>query len=184
MKKALAICGQICSGKSSVIKELSISYGWDIVSFGRYIRSLIDIRQEAPTRATYQSLGQKLFAERGPKLFLQDTIEFNQPASAIHIFDGVRHVSIIEELKEFYASTFVIYLNVSDLERYNRFISRASKDDPIISYDQFLAICQHPIEQGITQVASIANTQINAAKPFQDVMAEVKSKLRRSRFIS
>jgi hypothetical protein len=121
--------------------------GWDTVSFGRYIRSLINIRQEVPTREIYQSLGQKLFAERGPKLFLQDTIEFNQPASDIHLFDGVRHVSIIEELKEFYASTFVIYLNVGDLERYNRFISRASKDDPIISYDQFLAISQHPIEQ-------------------------------------
>lgn len=183
MKNALAVCGQICSGKSSVIRKLSNSHAWDIVSFGRYIRSLTNIRQENPTRETYQLLGLKLFKERGAKQFLEDVIESNQPTSDTHLFDGVRHVSIIEELKTHYTNAFVIYLNLSDVERYERFISRASKDDPIFSYEQFLEISQHPIEQGIPEIATIANVVIDASVSFQEVMAEVNDQLNRNGFI-
>src|ERR1700759_4790137 len=177
MGNALAVCGQIGSGKSSVIKDLSRSHRWDTVSFGRYVRSIALARQETPSREIYQQLGLQLFTERGAKQFLQDVIECNQPTSNTHLFDGIRHVSIIEELKIRYKNTFVIYLDVSDLERYKRFSARASKDDLTVSYEQFLEISQHPIEQGIPEIATVADAVIDGSSPLQTLISQVNSQL-------
>jgi dephospho-CoA kinase len=183
MRNALAVCGKISSGKSSVIKELSHSHGWDIVSFGRYVRSIALAQHETPTRETYQQLGLKLFTERGAEQFLQDVIEVNQPTSNTHLFDGIRHVSIIEELKRRYTNTFVIYLDVSDVERYRRFSARASDDDRSVSYEQFLEISHHPIEQGIADIATVADAVIDASSSLRTLMSQVNIHLAMTDFL-
>ena len=145
MPKAIAISGHICSGKSSIINHLSRSYGWDIISFGKYIKHLASTKELPPTRETYQTLGQEVFSGRGACQFLHDAIEFSRPTSSAHLFDGVRHVPMLDALHQVYSATFVIYLDISDFQRYLRFTARASQGDSPLTYDEFLKLSGQPV---------------------------------------
>lgn len=168
--KVIAVCGQIGSGKSSIIRELSKTYGWDTVSFGAYIKS--QIAADHPTRTDYQSLGEMLFATRGPKGLLEDAIRFGKPRSSAFLIDGVRHVSIVTELRRIYGEVVIVFLDVSDSQRYERF-ARRNDTDPPISHDDFLQMCSHPIEQGIPDLAKIADVVIDGNVDFEGVVMKI-----------
>ncbi|HXD31597.1 MAG TPA: AAA family ATPase [Pyrinomonadaceae bacterium] len=172
--KVIAVCGQIGSGKSSIIRELSKSYAWDTVSFGAYIKS--QIAADHPTRTDYQTLGEMLFATRGPKGLLEDAIKFSNPSSDSLLIDGVRHVSILSELRKIYNDPIVIFLEVVDRVRYERFTGR-DKTEPTMSYAKFLDMCRHPIEQGIVAISEIADIVIDANRDFAAVLAEIIAQL-------
>jgi dephospho-CoA kinase len=172
--KVIAVCGQIGSGKSSIIGELSKTYGWNTVSFGAYIKSRI--AADHPTRTDYQSLGEMLFATRGPKGLLEDAIRFGEPRSSTFLIDGVRHVSIVTELRRIYGEVVIIFLDVSDSQRYERF-TRRNDTDPPMSYDDFVQMCSHPIEQGILDLAKIADVVIDGNVDFEGVLTAILSHL-------
>ena len=177
MPKAMAICGHICSGKSRVINHLSNEYRWAVISFGNYVKHLAQRECLPATRDSYQALGQKLLEGKGPKQFLLDVIEFHNPTSPLHLFDGVRHTSIIDELRQMYEGLSIIYLQVSDAVRYERFLKRRKKDEPLFSLTEFLALSEHPIERGISAIASVADQSIDGSTSFAQVLAKVKSLL-------
>lgn len=176
MKSAISVCGKIGSGKSTILRALSERYGWDIVSFGGYIKSLI--ADPNPPRETYQRLGQELFASRGPKGLLEDALEFCKPQSDTYLIDGIRHVSVVHELRAICSPTSVIFLSVSDDLRYQRFLTANSAADPM-PYKDFLQMCKHPIEQGIDEIASLADLVVDASRDFGDIFALVNEDLRR-----
>lgn len=177
MKKAVVVCGHISSGKSSVINHLSKSYGWDIISFGAFVRQQAEGRNLPSSRQVYQDLGFQLFSGLGPRSFLEEVIEYHQPHSTIHLFDGVRHTAIVSELKKQYDKVFVSYLDVSDEVRYERHIMRLAPEDPVLSYSEFLAISQHHIEQGTSELATIADVEIDGSQPLLSVIAQVEKSL-------
>lgn len=172
--RVIAVCGQIGSGKSSIIREISKTYGWNTVSFGAYIKS--QIAADHPTRTDYQALGEMLFAARGPKGLLEDAIRFGEPHSSTFLIDGVRHVSIVTELRRIYNDVVIIFLDVSDTQRYERFTRRDDTDSPM-SYDDFVQICSHPIEQGILDLAKIADVVIDGNVDFEVVLTKILSHL-------
>lgn len=172
--RVIAVCGQIGSGKSSIIREISKTYGWNTVSFGAYIKS--QIAADHPTRSDYQSLGEMLFATRGPKGLLEDAIRFGKPCSSTFLIDGVRHVSILTELRKIYNDVVIIFLNVSDSQRYERF-TRRDDTDPPMSYDDFVQMCSHPIELGIPDLAKIADLVIDGNVDFEVVLTKILSHL-------
>lgn len=172
--KVIAVCGQIGSGKSSIIRELSKRYGWDTVSFGAYIKS--QIAADRPTRTDYQSLGELLFAARGPKGLLEDVVRFGNPRSSTFLIDGVRHVSIVTELRRIYGDVVIIFLDVSDTSRYERFTHRQDSDVSM-SYKDFVQTCSHPIEQGIPDLGKIADVIVDGNVDFEEVLTKIVSYL-------
>ena len=183
MGQAIAICGHICSGKSEIINYLSHEHGWNVISFGSYVKYVAQDECLPATRDSYQTLGQKLFKERGPKQFLLDVIEFHGPTSLTHLFDGVRHTLIIDELRQMYAGLFVVYLHVSDAVRYERFLKRRKENEPLLSVAEFLRLSEHPIEKGISDIAGVADQSIDASVPLAQVLAEIKSPLERQNLL-
>lgn len=184
MLKAVAICGHICSGKSSFINHVSSLHEWNVISFGKYIRHLASIKGVSLTRANYQALGHETLLERGPDCFLSDVIQFNQPLSNIHLYDGIRHTSIIEALQRIYQNTLVIYLNACDDQRYHRFIGRASHDDPSLTYGEFLKLSEHPIEYGISAISTIADCVIDTNLSFFQNTNKIEEVLLTNKFTS
>ena len=175
MKQSISVCGKIGAGKSSILRALSAANGWDIISFGGYIKSLIS--DPNPVRETFQQLGQDLFASRGAQGLLDDAIRFRQPQSETQLFDGVRHVSVIDELRKLYPANLVVFLNIGDRQRYERF-TRANAMTPQISYSEFLQMCAHPIELGIEEIASIGDVTVDASRDLASVLANVNNHLR------
>jgi dephospho-CoA kinase len=171
MTSAFAVCGKIGSGKTSILRELERIHGWNTVSFGAYVKSLIS--DPDVSREDYQNLGQELFCRRGPQGLLQDALNFSRPKSSVHLIDGVRHVSVVTALRRVYSRTIVLFLKVDDQTRYERFLAR-SESDAQLSYDEFCKICNHPIEQGIDGIAGVSDAIINTSCEFSQVIAAVE----------
>ncbi|MBE7467631.1 MAG: AAA family ATPase [Anaerolineales bacterium] len=184
MPKAVAVCGHICSGKSSVIAHLSKSYNWNVISFGKYIRHLALTQGLSPTREVYQTLGQEVVSRGDPHQFLHQVIRFNQPASEVHLFDGIRHVSVFDALRQVYDDTLVIFLDLSHEQRYRRFMARAAEDDPSLTYEEFLRLSDQPVERGISEIADLTDYRVDAAAPLQKIINEIDQVLAFKRFTS
>jgi len=172
MQSALAVCGKIGSGKSSVLRELERMHSWDVVSFGAYIKSLII--DPHPVRETYQALGQELFSSRGPRGLLQDALNYRDPKSSIHLIDGVRHVSVVDAMQRIYSKTIVVFLKVDERTRYERFVARSDTATQV-SYGEFQQICNHPIEQGIDEIAGISDVVIDASGEIEQVVGAIEN---------
>jgi hypothetical protein len=113
-----------------------------------------------------------LFSTRGPKGLLEDVIRFGRRRSSTFLIDGVRHVSIVTELRRAYGEVVLIFLDVSDTHRYERFRKRHDSDVSI-SYNEFVQMCSHPIEQGIPDLAKIADVVINGNIDFEGVLTKI-----------
>ena len=140
-----------------MVKYLSNSHSLSLISFGDYVRQVATERHLQQTREVLQLLGSDLLASRGAAMFLQDVISFSKPTSTIHIIDGIRHGSVIDALRNIYSTSFVIFLNLNDNQRYLRYVSRANPSDPILSFPEFNALSSHSIERDIPGIAEIAN---------------------------
>lgn len=170
LKKSIIVCGKICSGKSMVIKFISEQTKWPIVSFGAYIRD-VSIKQNLPaTREIYQQIGQDLFENWGAKKLLLEVIKFSVPSGQENVLvDGVRHQSVLYEVKRICEQTFVIYLAADEKTRFDRFNSRKNVGDANLSFEDFLKIDHQPIESGIETLSSSADLVIDASRPLQDI---------------
>jgi dephospho-CoA kinase len=177
MLKALVVCGQICSGKSSVISYLSRIYNWDIISFSTYIKKLAAAKNLPPTRDVYQQLGHQIFTNTVPSEFLRAAITASNPVSSVHLFDSVRHLQILEEIRQTYSVTTVIYLRATDEVRYQRFLSRANVGDSILSFEDFLRMNKQPVECSITAIADYADLIIDSTNSIETVIERIEQVL-------
>lgn len=179
MITGVAVCGQICSGKSYLIKHLSSQLGWDVISFGDYVRHVASLQHIEPSRESFQALGQRLISERGPTDFLADVILFNHPGTDNHLYDGVRHIPIVQALGEIYDKTLVVYLSVPDDQRYGRYLERLVLGDSVLSFQEFLEMGLRPTECGIPQLANVADLCLDATQPVHLLVDEIHERLRR-----
>lgn len=181
-KRAVVICGQICSGKSSIVRHLRQAYGWDTVSFGNYVRYIAHTTGLQPSREAFQRLGDELFRTKGPNQFLAEVIEFSQPLSHIHLYDSVRHRAMIEALQQVYNDVCVIMLSASNEERYERFKLRVVEGDTQLSFNEFLRLTDHPVERGISELQLIAACCVES-KLFKDTVLSVERCLRNRNYL-
>lgn len=100
---AIMIIGRISSGKSTLAKQLVDAIPYTInISFGTFLKNYclengIDIEEN---RDVLQNLGQK-FIDENPEKFLKNVVKyFSSVDEELHVFEGVRHVSIFEEIEK------------------------------------------------------------------------------------
>src|SRR5690606_8808253 len=122
--------------------------------FGGYLKNLcvkkgIDITNR---RNVLQNLGQS-YIEDDPKNFLSEVIEYYSTSNKdIHIFEGVRHISIFNEIENSYTKIYSIYLDVPSRTRYNWYNTREKQIDTKISYQKFIKKDNHRVEMEIEKL--------------------------------
>jgi hypothetical protein len=159
---------------------LASYFGWDAISFGRYVKFVADDRGLGSARQALQDLGQVLFTDAGAERFLQIVLEFYRPTSPVQVFDGVRHAAMIDAIRRHYDATFVICLVLDDRTRYERYAARSV--DPV-DYDHFVAWNNHPVEYDIARICQHGDLRLNSALPVSETVAAAVEALRSNDFL-
>ncbi|MDE1765558.1 MAG: hypothetical protein KGI27_04680 [Thaumarchaeota archaeon] len=167
-KYSILICGKISSGKTSLIKHLSNEFKIPVTSFGKMIKDKVGETSKINTRKQLQDFGYDLFISSGARKILEIAIDHSGSVnSETMIFDGVRHESVFEEIKNISQKTLLIFLDARrDLRflRYGRYIGSDN-----LSLAEFAEIDDHPIERGIDKLKEYSNLTIDASLPFDKV---------------
>ncbi len=162
---AVAVCGPIGAGKTTVLRALAARYRWDIVSFGDYVRGVADAQGLAAGRSTWQELGARLLADLGPAELVHRVLAAAAPSSAVHLYDGVRHIAVVAELDRRYDHLVVVYIDLPVTHRYARWVTRQRAGDPDASPEGFRRISEQQIERGVAAIRSVADAIIDGRAP-------------------
>ena len=163
MKAAIVICGRIGSGKSTVSAMLASDLSIQVLSFGDYVREMARSCGRPDTRSTLQNLGDCLHRQLGASGLLQGTLEMaGIDKDETVIFDGVRHINVLSEIRRRAGKTAAIYLDASPEVRYQRRRSQGSSD---LSWQEFEAIDSHSVEGEIGALAELCDFVIDASQP-------------------
>ena len=160
MKLAVVVCGRIGSGKSTAVDFIAAEFGFKAVSFGSYIRHMAAQRGTPSTRGQLQDLGDCLFRSKGSSGFLEDALEYfgiNSHDSVV--FDGVRHLEILADIRQAAGATIAVYLEVNQEERFRRYQARQASG---LSFEEFLIVDRHLVEAGIGMIIDHCDLVLNA----------------------
>ena len=176
MNLAVVVCGPIASGKTTAISFLSSMLDLKVVSFGGYVRSAAEQSGCPETRETLQDLGESLLESMGAADFLEAALRFADvnDGDAV-IFDGVRHLEILTEIRRSFDSVVAFYLAVSREERYRRYNIRQPAE---IAFDDFLQIETHPVEVGVAALKGHCETVIDASQCEEGIKNVLKHEIR------
>ena len=163
MKAAIVICGRIGSGKSTVSAMLASDLSIQVVSFGDYIRQMAQRGGRPDTRSALQNLGDCLYEQLGASGLLQGTLEMASiDSDETVIFDGVRHIDVLSEIRRRAGKTVAIYLDASPEVRYER---RRSQEPIGLSWQEFETINSHIVEGEIGALVELCDFVIDASQP-------------------
>ena len=175
MKAAIVICGRIGSGKSTVSAMLASELSIQMVSFGDYVRQMARRDGRPNTRSVLQNLGDCLYQQLGASGLLQGTLEMaGIDKDETVIFDGVRHIDVLSEIRRRADKTVAVYLDASPEVRYER---RRSQGPPGLSWQEFEAMDNHSVEGEIGALAEFCNLVIDASKPLSHLHGELPREL-------
>lgn len=123
---SLIICfsGQIGSGKTSISREIANHLGYPWVSFGDYVRALAKKNGLSATRDVLQDFGASLVKNKCEKFCKSVLNQADWHPGMNIILDGVRHVKILETIKQITAPSVVllVYVDTSEKERKKRIL--------------------------------------------------------------
>lgn len=161
MKLAVVICGRIGSGKSTAVDFVAAEFGFKVLSFGRYIEHVAERCGTASTRDELQDLGDHLFRSRGSSGLLKDALmHFEISGHDSVVFDGVRHLEVLTDIRRTAAATIAVYLEANREERFRRHRARQACG---CSLEEFLIIDGHPVEAGVAMITDHCDLVVNAA---------------------
>lgn len=174
---SILICGRISAGKTTVIKHLSKEFKIPVVSFGKMIKDIVDEAEKNPNRKQLQDYGYRLFSSIGAKKILEMAMDHSKNnLSKIIIFDGVRHESVVEEIKKISKKTLLIFLEANENLRFHRYVKYAGPSNLTLS--DFHKIDDHGIERGINKLKDYSDLTIDASQPLEKVYSIAEAKVR------
>lgn len=168
---SIVIVGKIASGKTTLAKELSDRLTATVVSFGEYLRYIAKSKGLNPDRDILQTLGLEMINTQIPCRFVNDVIEYclkNSEFKHDHlIFEGVRHVSILNAIKEISNRCIVIYIGLDDKMLIENALKRDGGDS--LSITKFL---NHEVESEINDLkeqADVVLFELPLEKDIQEI---------------
>ena len=163
MRGAIVICGPIGSGKSTVAAYLASKLSIRVISFGNYIRHMAHRSGLPATRSALQDLGDGLYQQSGASGLLQGALDVaGMDNNETVVFDGVRHIEVLAEIRRRAGKTIAVYLDVGPEERYRR---RQAQGSNVLSQREFEVIDVHPVEAEIGKLAGLCDFVIDASQP-------------------
>ena len=110
-----------------------------------------------------QNLGDCLYQQLGASGLLQGTLEVaGIDNDETVIFDGVRHIDVLSEIRRLAGKTVAVYLDASPEVRYER---RRSQGPAGLSWQEFEAIDNHSVEDEIGALEKLCDFVIDASQP-------------------
>jgi hypothetical protein len=132
----IALAGRIDSGKSSVADVLSGCLEIPVLSFGDYVRSQT---REGAQREELQEVGGRLVETLGPQGLLSAVREAKGLGGGDSaIWEGVRHLSVLNSLRADYSPTAVslFFLSPPEAERLARAKEEAGSPDRLATWER------------------------------------------------
>lgn len=177
MEAALAICGQIGSGKSTVSNFVVEEFGFRVVSFGHYVRHQL-VQKDLPiTRDSMQNAGDYLYQSLGAAGMVDGTLaHYGVHANSTVVFDGVRHSKVLTAIRQKTNKALAIYLDASRNERFSRC---QKKQGHSLQFEDFKRIDGHPVESGIPDLAKLCDLKVDTSASIYDVQERLRNEIRR-----
>lgn len=170
---ALGFCGSMGAGKSTLISKLKERWvEVDVISFGGYIRHQAELLGLEPERKNLQNLGQSLYEQHGPELFVNHVLQWAQPETKIHLFDGVRHIQVWDAICQRHERNVLIFLDLSSELQQTRLHNRESVEASHVFQSNF-----HPVEGEQDFLGHCANLRLNAASAVDDLIVLIDAHL-------
>ncbi len=91
------------------------------------------------------------------------------------VFDGVRHIKVLVEIKSASDVTTCIYLRIRQLARYRRYRMREGLID--LSLSAFQAIDSHHVEVGVAELSEHCDIILNVERPIVEVERDIVDQL-------
>jgi dephospho-CoA kinase len=175
MKFAVAVCGPIASGKSTIVDFCNSELGLKVVSFGSYVRAVAKEVGVSNTRETLQELGNCLFNSKGAAGLLQGVLQYAEIKNTDSVvFDGVRHLEVLFEIRRNSKGFLAVFLHSNLHERFQRHNARSSS---VISFGEFIAIDGHQVEAGISELKGHCELVIDTTRHPSEIQEVLRNKL-------
>lgn len=177
--RIIGFCGQTGAGKTSVVRELAHLLGGEVVSFGSYVRAEALRCGKEIDRLTLQTFGQNLIDEYGYERFVQQVLPSSRlEQNVLILLDGVRHVDIWQAVQGLLPQSMLIYLHCDEEQRIERLLTREH-----LSLSAVQSILQHPMDQNIVLLRSLANLLVLSTE-LERTVSEIIDVLRQKHFIN
>lgn len=174
----VAFSGGVESGKTTISRMVAQTLNWPWASFGDLIRREAQERgQDAPSRQLLEDLGQAL-VDSDVEGFVNKFLRMSGwQASGQLIVDGLRHVEVLQSLRQTVAPVPVIVVVIeADINLRRSRLARSGRDEDLTAIDTHPAECQT-----FTKLPKYAEFTIDATKELEisvhDVAAWIDRRL-------
>jgi len=172
LANSIIFIGMTCSGKSTIANELCKEISYKKASFGGYLFNYAQKNNLDTKKDTLQVIGQN-FVEIDYKTFLSNVLEFSQAGENV-IFEGVRHIVMLDEIKQISSNVITFFIDTPFELRYQRFNQREADK---ITKDHFLSLDNHPVEKEITILKESCDFVLDGRNSIAAILDEVISKI-------
>jgi cytidylate kinase len=169
----LVLMGPRGSGKSAVGHALACRLAWPYLSFGSYIRQQAIARNTGLEGILLEELGSQLIEECGHDGLLADLLKAQGGDDADVILDGVRHPKMLRAVKQLYARTTSIYIVVSEMVRYERWLRREGIQNSTNALRAFQLLSGAHVERHVFGLCSMADHTVDGSLPLEELVSEV-----------
>jgi len=156
----LALAGAPSSGKTTIARSIATDTGATHVSFGDFIRGEAGPRHMKTDRSALQALGATLLEALGPRDFCERALSSAGVTMSTRpvVWDGVRHVPVLDELRGLYAPAPVTFVVLAPPEqaRRQRFSAAASSIEELNAWES------HESESQLAQLIAQADLVCDA----------------------
>lgn len=169
---SIVFIGMTSSGKTTLANELSKRNSFKKASFGGYLFDYAQKNNFGTKKEDLQIIGQN-FIETDYKGFLSDVIAFSDPGKNV-IFEGVRHLSIMDEIKNISDLAIVFFIDTPAQIRFERFNKRENSQ---ITWDEFVQLDEHPVEREIKLLKHHSDVILDGNKDVDTLIKEILKKV-------
>ncbi len=178
LKSIITVSGRISSGKSYAANLIKNKYGFPIASFGDYLKYYSEQNNLPIDRKTLQEMGEG-FVKNNSQHFLLDVISHFIGRADKIILEGVRHKSILKEIKQLTENHLVVFIDADLQTRYDRYFNRKKDSDEVKTFDQFVISDSFSVEQEIESLKPLCNIVVDSTKDYSsELFAFLSSNLK------
>jgi dephospho-CoA kinase len=159
MSIVVGLSGGIASGKTTTARFLEKEHQFVYMRYSLLMKQLLEEQGLTVNDANLLVIGQKLEEELGGH-GVSDLLMRDYDPSKNYVIDGLRHISDYEYFKERFGDKFfLLYLDVPEQVRMERFTSRGDKRD--ISEKTFIERSRHIMEHQVPLLRQKASVIIS-----------------------
>jgi adenylate kinase family enzyme len=174
---AFLIMGARASGKSTVGRRVAAGLFWPYLSFGAYARGCARAQGLALEAPLLEELGGKLVDERGYKGLLADLIDECEGEPAGVVIDGVRHVEMLQRVRNLFVHVLGVYVEVPYELRYARWLQREGitrSKDSLFLFEQLSA---GVVERHVPKLRKLATHVVDGSQPIDLLVSSLTNLL-------